>query len=571
MIEFLLEIPINEGLAGLTELFVKKPEIGINYNCNSYEFIAWGDPICSEGFKEKLQKNPEPGFIVNNLYGHYYYILLNKNNGELCIGNSMFSILPLYYTQNNNKIIFSENALSPGEHLYLEIISRRFILETTLFNYPLFNNSIIEDVNLLPSNSYLKLLGAEFNIIKHTKIEDYFSSSPRPWRRSVNDMRDIFLETVKKYLPEKPYVHALTGGFDGRTLVSAGMFYKKDFSCYSFGSSTSKDTQIASQLTAKEEIPFINVELNDRYATESSLDCGKEFIRSSSGTATFARAHYLHAVKELSGNYDHIITGNFGSEIFRAAHIAGVVISPNLYNLFSSRDAEEGISVVEKSKEFSSLNRKTFKDVWETLKKDLLQLPCYNPAYSGLSKNQQFYVFVFEELFRKYFGAEMINQFKYLKNRTPFLDIDFLKAILKTGLAGIHSDFFEHNPLKRYKGQVLYAHIIRKAYPPFGKMITDKGYKPDDLITFSGKINIARGYLKKVTRRAAPGFDPYSVSKVWETNQAYWMRVPVSEELFDMKSINAGIKKEILFKILSLSYIKNFLPQRRGDAKGAKK
>ena len=134
------------------------------------------------------------------------------------------------------------------------------------------------------------------------------------------------------------------------------------------------------------------------------------------------------------------------------------------------------------------------------LREDILKFSCFNQYYSGLTRNQRFYVFVFEELFRKYFGAEMVNQFRYLKNRTPFLDIDFLKAILKTEFAGIHSDFFEKNPLKRYKGQVLYAHIIKKAYPDFGKMMTDKGYKPDDLINFFGKVNIAKGYLKKITR-----------------------------------------------------------------------
>ena len=96
-------------------------------------------------------------------------------------------------------------------------------------------------LSLLPSNSYLKISGSEINIIKHTNIEKYFSYIlPEPWRKSLNEMRDIFLETVKKYLPDVKYAHALTGGFDGRTLVSAGLYHKKDFSCYSFGSGVQK-------------------------------------------------------------------------------------------------------------------------------------------------------------------------------------------------------------------------------------------------------------------------------------------------------------------------------------------
>lgn len=555
MIEFILEIPLNKAITGLKELYIKTPKFEMHFQDQGYEFMAWGDPISSEGFQEEFQKNLTPGFIINNLFGHYYYILLNKNSGELFIGNSMFSILPLYYYQNNNRIVFSENALSLGRHLSLKNISRRFILETILFNYPLFNNSILEDVNLLPSNSYFKISGAEISIIKHTRIEEYFSSSPRLWKRSVNEMRDVFLETVKKYLPDKPYAHALTGGFDGRTLVSAALYYKKNFSCYSFGSSESKDTLIASHLAGKADIPFKNIELNDEYASESSLGNGSEFIENSSGTATFARAHYLYATKRLHSDYEHIITGNFGSEIFRAAHNAGAVISQNLYSLFNSNNPDEGIKAIENSLEFRCLHLADDISAWEGLKEDILKLPCYDTRYSGFTKNQRFYVFVFEEIFRKYFGAEMVNQFQYIKNRSPFLDMDFLKAIFKTELAGIHSGFFEHNPFKRYKGQVLYAHIIRKAYPQFGKLMTDKGYRPDDLITIFGKLNIAKGYLSKITRKATPYFDPYAVNKSWETNRDYWLNIPLSEEFFDLKKVNAGINNEILFKIVSLSYM----------------
>jgi len=554
MIQFILEIPLKIKIENISGLFIVKPEIEMHIENISCEFMTWGDPVHLENFEKELELNPNPYFIVNNLYGHYYYILLNKKNRELFIGNSMFSILPLYYHQHNDKIFFSENAIKMGKYLNLNKISHRFILETMLFNYPLFNNSIVEDIQLLPSNSFIKISSSGIFVKKHTKIEEFFSSSPLSWKKSVAEIRDIFLETIKKYLPDKPYAHALTGGFDGRTLVATGLFYKKKFSCYSFGSPESKDTKIASQLTNQAEIPFIDIELNKKYVTEGSFDCGQDFIRNSSGTATFVRAHYLFATRSLKENTDIIITGNFGSEIFRAAHITGVVISPNLYSLFGLNNPEKGINAIENSKEFKFLNRASYQKYWDALKNDILQLPCYNKNYSGFTQNQRFYVFVFEEIFRKYFGAEMINQFKYLKNRTPFLDINLLKSILNTCLAGIHADFFEHNPLKRYKGQVLYAHIIEKAYPAFGKILTDKGYRPDDLINFFGKVNILKGYLKKMIHGVFPDSDPFSVARAWEINKKYWNNIPVSPKYFNI-SESDNIDKEILFKIISLSYL----------------
>lgn len=163
-----------------------------------------------------------------------------------------------------------------------------------------------------------------------------------------------------------------------------------------------------------------------------------------------------------------------------------------------------------------------------------------------------------EEVFRKYFGAEMINQFRHVRNRTPYLDIDFLKEIFRTDLAGIHSGFFEHNPLKRYKGQILYSHIIRKAYPEFGKMMTDKGYRPDDLLTLAGKARVIKGYYHKKTGKSISAPDPNSVSLAWETNRHYWMRVPVPEEYFRLTGISGKMSENLLYRICSLSYCMNY-------------
>lgn len=552
--EFLLNISLGLKTTSLFDLFVKRPVVELHYKNNDFEFIAWGDPILSDEFQKKLTENLSTGFIVNNLFGHYYFILKNKKKGDIFIGNSLFSILPVYYFSDQQKLFLSFDSLILGKYIEKTKISKRFILETLLFNYPLFNHSVFEDIKLLPANSYFKISASKIEIIKHTIIHDYFSKTPGSWRESTNTMSDIFISGVRKYFPDEQYVHALTGGFDGRTLVAAGLYYRTAFSAYCFGSENSKDTLIASQLASKAQIPFINIQLDDEYIHNNSYPCGKEFILNSSGTATFTRAHYLYSAKSLSKDFQYIITGNFGSEIFRAAHVAGAVISSNLYNLFDSAYPEEGMAKIEESPEFQCLNHHNYKTELESLREDLNLLACYDKSLSDLTRNQRFYVFVFEEIFRKYFGAEMVNQFRYIKNRTPFLDIEFVKAIFRTELAGIHSDFFEHNPFKRYKGQVLYAHIIKNTYPEYGKIITDKGYRPNDLINPLGKLKITKGYLQKNLKKPVPGLDPYSVGKAWKANRAYWESIPVSDECFNQKGLKA-LNKEILFKVLSLSYL----------------
>jgi hypothetical protein len=107
---------------------------------------------------------------------------------------------------------------------------------------------------------------------------------------------------------------------------------------------------------------------------------------------------------------------------------------------------------------------------------------------------------------------------------------------------------------------LLYSNIIKRTYPVFGKFITDKGYRPDDLLTFYGMLNVLKGYLMKVTKKKSVDIDPYRILKTWQINHNFWNNVTISSELFNVKRVKnteSVIKKELIFKILSLSYLIN--------------
>lgn len=559
MIDFILRIPGDVPASGLLELFIKKPPELIQYNGINHELILWGDPAGGEEFTRSIDGAISPDQILSKVYGHFYFLLLNKQEKEIIAGNSVFSILPVYYYESNGEFILSNNAIDLGKHLGLDVISRRFVLETILFNYPLFNHSIVEKVRLLPSNSYVKIRPGAFTVVKHTFFENFFSQNPVPWRKAANATSDSFLEEVKKYFPAEQYVNALTGGLDSRTLVAAGLASGRNLLCYSFGAPGSKDVEIPDRLTSLAGLPYKKILLDDDYARNESLKNGLEFVMNASGAASFARGHYLYAAKAMMNHSGYMITGNFGSELFRAANVRGVVFPPNLITLFSSDSPEEAMEIIGNSREFNSVRRDSFSVEWEQLKHDLHALPCFNSEYGQLTLNQKFYLFVFEEVFRKYFGAEMVNQFRYLRNRTPYIDIDFLRTILGTGFAGIYSDFFERNPFKRFKGQVLYAHIIKKSRPDLGRIITDKGYCPNDLLTLTGKVKVIRGYLKKKANKVNAHPDPYSVDRAFSYNIGFYRQVPIDHELFKKEFLTDtefARPDGHLISVLSLSLVK---------------
>lgn len=563
MIDFLIEIDKTKKVCSLEELFAVKPSFRISISDQKFEFFVWGDPVLNRKYMDKLPEKPDIMFLINNIYGHFYFILLDKRESTIIIGNSLFSILPVYIKEEDSNLWISNSPLMLQEKGDRGKFNKRFILENILFNYPLFNQTFYNNVILLPANNYIRFFNGRVQKIIHTEIEDFFTNSPLHWKKAAGKISGIFIEASEKYFNDESYYSSLTGGFDGRTLAACGLFHNKKFSTYCFGKHESIDMQIAGTLSEKAALKFKGIGLEKTYIAENSKNCGLDFVVGSNGTASFSRAHYLYAAEELSKDSQYFISGNFGSEILRAPHEPGVVVSSNLLHLIKSGNFDEGLAILESAPGWNWIFRASFKEEWESLKEDIKTLSWFAPGRGDLSKNQHFYRIIFTEVFRKYFGAELVNQFRFLANRTPFLDIVFLKEILGTGLAGVNSDFLTANPLKRFKGQVLYAHIIKKTFPAFGKEITDKGYPPEYLLSTGGVIKLARSYAGKLIEKGRIiNRDPYSVNSAFIYNRNFWECQPVDEVLFNKENIIRGINnpweiRDSLFIALSQAWFFN--------------
>lgn len=565
-ISFLIEIPASGQKQTLTDLFTETPDFNIKIIGDEYRFFAWGDPICNDTFFDELPAKRSPGFIAESISGHYYYLLIDHQTGETVIGTSLFSILPVYYCKKDGKVFLSDNVFTLARHTGLNTPSPRFVIESLLFNYPLFNHSLVDGISLLDSNSVLVTGGAGIHVVKHTEVDSWFSRNPEPWKRSMGKITDIFLSNVEKYLPEEHYLTALTGGFDGRTLTAAGLYHKRNITCFCFGSDLSGDLGFATDISSKAGIPFRPVLLDGEYVNNFSLEAGRNFILNTSGCGTFARAHYIYSAELLSRLATCLVSGNFGSEIFRTAHTSGVMIAPELYRVFTSEDPDKAMELVKKNPVLKLLNQDMVYGELNGLKEDILRLPCFNSHYDYLDRNMQFYIFVFEEVFRKYFGSEILAQWKSVITRTPFLDRTFLMELLSTGLAGIHAGFMEKNPLRRFKGQVLYASVIRKAAPHLGRFVADKGYSPDDLLSLSGKLRITGIYLRKRKLNTASLSDPMAVREAWSVNRGFFESLPLSGSVFNESEI-ARLRSALFTnekaRLYSLIFALNNIPQAK--------
>jgi asparagine synthetase B (glutamine-hydrolysing) len=483
-----------------------------------FDFLIFGDLIFP-----KTIRNIETAKItfleehlinrsIHKIKGFFYIIAIDQIANKTEIHSCLFNILPLYYYQKGSTILISTTLKSILNYTDIDLhFSKKYAIEKILFYYSFTDKTIYEEIKLLPACSFFEIGKDGFSITKSFNPYDLYVSNPEPWRISLEKLSDIFLHEFENYIPTEPAAISLTGGFDGRTILSASL--KNDYTpeTYSYGSPTESDILVPQKIAATLKFrhhPFL---LTQEYAQESFFNDGMEFLNKTEFSGNISRAHYVYVAKILSRRFSYLLTGNFGSEILRSMKYPGVMASPSLFALFQTREKKEFEDFVKTDPSLKYLNNNIIGSHLQNVIDEIWDYRQLIP--SSLSTNQKFYTYIFGEVFRKYFGPEIVFQSNYIINRSPFLDYEFINELLKTNNAGVYNNFRENNPLSRFHGQVLYSHIIRKAYPALLSITLDKGYKPAAFFSLGGKMMLIFGYLQQNIFKNKAKLDPaYSVS-----------------------------------------------------------
>ncbi len=442
------------------------------YIDNDIKIIIIGDYIGDKAtlFSCELDDIPK-------LKGNFYAIIVKRNN--IRVYTSFFNVMPIYYTLDKAYISSSISYITEYSQRDFSV-DKKFILESLLFNYGFFNRTFYKEIQLLPCHHFLTLDDTEVSLQSHFETTSLYTKHPTKGSKVVDHLSDLFIKTTKQYLPDTHFDIAFTSGFDGRTLVSCATHFKKDFKTFSFGRPENADVAVP-QANAKElNIEYRYFDLShDEYVKKYFHTNAKEYIHHAPGGNGFIYAHFLHSTKEIAKKADHLLSGVVGSELFRALHLTGAVTSQALADIFTSKSASELKDNITNSPTLEVIQKEEFAVELEELIEELI---AYKDSLDKeLTLNQQFYIFVFEEIFRKFFGQWISTQMQYIKVRTPFLDYHFIKALLQTQYAGANNDFFTENPLKRIKGQYLYTDIIKKTNKKIYHQKTGKGYRPKDV------------------------------------------------------------------------------------------
>lgn len=478
MVEFVLNLKGNrkKEKENWRSIFFDKYEVYFNANCkdfrdiDGYGLLLLGDFFQVTNYNQKINLNQVEDFFR----GNYYAIEVAADH--ISVKSSGFSLLPIFY-DNESKHIGSSvlllcELLVSKEYTY----NKKWELNQLLFNYQFSDDTLFKQIRLLSSFTTITIRNNDLCFNKTLQIADYIDKSPLPWQKSLSNISELFIEIASKYIPDENSAISFTGGFDGRTLVSIAKFYNKEFSTYSYGLNSSDDVLIPYRNSKLLKIPYQSLLLDKGYIKSQFYKHSLSYINNSNGGNGFIYSHASYAAEKLSKDYKYLVSGVCGSELFRAIHLTGAVTSKELIGLFTCNNFDDYYNLLINSPSIKYLNVELYKN---ELKEIAESAWLYKQNLSTeLSLNQKLYIFVYEEMFRKFFGSMVKAQMNYINVRTPYTDFKFFKELLKTNLAGVYSDFLTENPYKRFKGQLLYAEVIRRTQKKLYWSKTGKGYPP---------------------------------------------------------------------------------------------
>lgn len=438
--------------------------------------------------------------------GIYYTIAIN--NDCIIVEADTFGFLPVFYAEINDLFVVSSSFKMILGFMELKNEDPEFYHQMAFFFTPIGGTTAVKGVSRLEYGANLEIGAEGVNQKKIRGYSDFLTSIPKSFKESIYDVVDCFIANSKHYLEDDNAI-ALTGGYDGRSIVACAHHFNKRIHAFSYGKRGSLDVEVPILIADKLAIDYRLLQLGEDYLENYYEDCVHEYITRSGGLNGFLYPQSLYYVKELSKEYGNIATGYVGSEIIRSSKEPDCEVVPPVVFHYLSGDvvkAKQWIaSMIPRLTQIQLLNGRHHPD-------DTLQLidSLQKAQPNDLTANQKLFTYLYEHCFMNLFGTWVHNGMYYAKIRVPFLDSDYFNLVSKTKVSAFYLDFPERDMRKRLKSCSYYAYLYDRTWPELGKIPISKGYTPKQLIRPLGSISVALAYAKAKRTEDPNGLDKLS-------------------------------------------------------------
>lgn len=421
-------------------------------------------------------------------------ILICKKTFDTVIYNDVFGFYPVFYIEIDGKILYISNAFNQLTCFCKHRIDNYAILDMLLFNYPLFNRTLNQNVKRLVGGSVICInqfnQSCKFGLFNYAN--NFTFSSDRKERLLPERLGLLLNDAIN--CNNKTNFHTcltMTAGFDSRTLLASLNNLKIAHNTITFGQEGNIEMLLVRDFIKKYSRCHTNVLLDSEYV-DNLLELVKEFsFLTADGPVVLDLPHYLY-IKDIV-NLQNLIVGFMGGEILVGQSIGSEVTFTRFAGEVLKAKSENELRIL-----FDVYLRNIpFVDYEKVRKIDSDYLNSISYYLKDPTNNYNVLKFLINEKYAKFFGTINKLYLSGINLSIPFMNSDVLNYVLNSNNSFLKkARQFNQRPFGNLKIKKLHAKTILKLCPDLGETSLDRLYKVNDLAKFYRLPFVFWGYIE---------------------------------------------------------------------------
>jgi len=499
------------------EILTMKPDHEFQYEDERVSLFVMGSIYTKPDNTNKTRKQLFPVDIVNlseseltGLRGHFHIVRIDKIKGIITVFNDLFGLKPLYYGESGTHI-FIGNSLSVLKAFSPEI-DKAGLIEKLIFEHNLLDNTIYQDIFTLNEATILNWNGS-------FETKPYFS-----WFEYLRDTQGKCAFSIQKYITafdsivyssasktEKNLV-TLTGGHDGRVVLSSFLKQGLPVETFSFGRPGSENTVIpekaAEEIGFKHHSVYLLKEFEKNYLNNARLTTWL-----SDGELVFSQQTTLYALQHLPASFNKVYTGLLAGELAGPVHLIKDYINPVYYTYIYKEEPFSLDRELLKLKDI--LEIKDTSGIEQVIKKRIEQR---KRLIHSISKSPNKHLFSLGDMitwgFRKFYGYQMHLARYHLENFPVFCDFDLMEMLINSNYNLIYRNSYKSLFRRRHSRKLQLA-IITLNSGELSDLSLDRGYTPNEAVNSLYTIHKLLKYFRRKRKIKKGNYTPDFMGEKW--------------------------------------------------------
>ncbi len=465
----------NESYTFISNEFIIEPNNTKSHWFSSGHFLLRNNipidlsNVSNENHFDILYSNLDKEFI-NYIKGNF--ILLHLTEVGFQIYSDRFAVKKLFYYQNGNKFIISDDLKEISKHVKLVPSCENFAIYTITYHFT-GGKTAFHNLNHNTPGQIIEYKDGILQYSTYWKPESLLNIEKR--KLNIDEISLILRKTVLDYVaisPNNHYSLSLTGGADTRNLLS--IFLREGIKphLYTYGNPHSNDCVKAKNITEKLDLEhaLYDIEMNAGLFEEYA----RKIVLLSGGLASIHRAHRLIAVQKETLFAEDMFLGTLGGEFIKGVSEDNYIVPSIVYENWNISDFNNDFI----RKYLFTKGISATKLDFEALLGFIQNEPYMKGPITVRKLNALSYItaHLHDAQDVNLFNTEMKSIF------TPFLDIDYLETIFSSLYTFDQKESKKFKFLKRINNPVYGSQFLKSTYKSLCNFKYSGEHKPSEVI-----------------------------------------------------------------------------------------